>query len=206
MSTSGAPATPPAAGPPAAGPPATGPAVAGGRPRRGGTAVDMLRSMVVIVVLVAIVYVAVPRPQGRITQPVDVGTTVAEASAGGVALDAPQVPKGWTPNLSTFEPDPKEGLPTLSLGWVLPEGTFVGVRATRGPTPAWTSDVTAGGRADDDAEPVTLEGRAWQSLVSENDRRRSLVLGADGAGTTYVVTGTAPQADLERVAAQVVPG
>lgn len=202
MSTSSTPAPPPAAGPAAA-----GPAIAGGRPRRGGTAVDMLRSMVVIVVLVAVVYVAVPRPQGRITQPVDVGTTVAEASAGGVALDAPQVPRAWKANLSTFEPDPKEGLPTLSLGWVLPSGTFVGVRATRGATPTWTGDATGGGSAGDDAAPVTLGGRDWQRLVAEeDDRRRSLVLGAGGAGTTYVVTGTAPQADLERVAAEVVPG
>lgn len=193
MSAPGTPETPPAAG---------------GRPRRGGTAVDMLRSMVVIVALVAIVYVAVPRPQGRITQPVDVGTTVAEASEAGVSLDAPQVPRGWTANLSTFAPDPQEGLPTLSLGWVLPDGTFVGVRAARGATPTWTAGATGDGRADDDAGPVTLDGRGWQQLVGEeDDRRRSLVLGADGAtGTTYVVTGTAPQADLERVAAEILPG
>lgn len=183
------------------------PPVAGGRPRRGGTAVDMLRSMVVIVVLVAIVYVAVPRPQGRITQPVDVGTTVAEASAAGVSLDAPQVPRAWTANLSTFAPDPQEGLPTLSLGWVLPGGTFAGVRATQGATPTWTRGATGGGGTDDDTGPVTLDGREWRVLVAEGDaRRRSLILDADGAGTTYVVTGTVPQADLERVATEVVPG
>lgn len=198
MSTSGTPATPP---------PAAGPAVAGGRPRRGGTAVDMLRSMLVIVALVAVVYVGVPRTQGRIAQPVDVGATVAEASTAGVALDAPQVPRGWKANLATFQPDPKEGLPTLTLVWVLPAGTYVRVSATRGATPTWTSVATGGGSADDAVAPVTLGGREWQPLVDDKSvQHRSLVLGADGTGTTYVVTGTAPRADLERVAAEVVPG
>ena len=181
----------------------------GGR-RRGGTAGDMVRSMLVIVGLVVIVYVAVPRPQGRIQQPVDVGTTVAQASDVGISVDAPQVPQAWKPNVATFEPDPVEGLPTLTLNWVLPDGTFVGVRATRGATPAWTGTATGSGRPGGGAAPVTLDGRDWQALegAAGDSVLRSLVLEGDGSGdgVTYVVTGTAPQDDLERVAAEVVPG
>ena len=192
-------------------PPGRGAGAGRGGRRRGGTAGDMVRSMVVIVALVVVVYVAVPRPQGRIEQPVDVGTTVAQASDVGIPVDAPQVPQGWRPNVATFEADPVEGLPTLTLNWVLPEGTFVGVRATRGATPSWTRGATDSGRpAGDDAAPVTLDGRDWRVLRgSAGDTVvRSLVLDQDGSGddVTYVVTGTASQADLERVAAEVVPG
>lgn len=191
-------------------PPARGAAAGRGRGRRGGTAGDMVRSMLVIVVLVVVVYVAVPRPQGRIEQPVDVGTTVAQASEAGVSIDAPQVPQGWKPNVATFEADPVEGLPTLTLNWVLPDGTFVGVRATRGATPAWTGSATGSGRPADDTAPLTLDGRDWQELrgAAGDTVVRSLVLEDDGSGdgVAYVVTGTGPPADLERVAAEVVPG
>ena len=191
-------------------PPGSAAARPGGR-RRGGTAGDMVRSMLVIIALVAVVYVAVPRPHGRIQQPVDVGAAVAQASDAGVALDAPRVPQAWKPNAASFEPDPVEGLPTLTLGWVLPDGTFAGVRATRGATPTWIGTATGGGRPAGGGDAgVTLDGRDWQVLESPagDARQRSLVLAPDGsgAGVTYVVTGTAPGADLRRVAAEVVPG
>ncbi len=175
------------------------------RPRGGGTAADMVRSLLVIGVLVAIVVLAVPRPQGRIEQPVDVAAAAEEARALGLEVGEPEVPEGWRPNTASFEPDPVEGLPTWSVGYLLPEQTFAGVRATRGATPAWVDGVTGRGRPPEDG-PAEREvaGETWQVLASDQGaRRRSLVL-VDGQQTT-VVTGTAPDADLEALAAAVAP-
>lgn len=199
------PAGPPSAGTPsgaAAGSPPGQPVA--GRKRGGGTASDMVRSLAIIVGLVAVVVFAVPRPQGRIQQPVDVPTVVAQAQAAQIAVDEPEVPKAWTPNIASFGPDQREGLPTLSLGFVETDGTYVGVRVTRGATPDWTRTVTGSGKESADGATVDVEGTSWQRLVSdESAKRTSLLLDQDG--TTYVVTGTAPIKDLTDVAAQLVP-
>lgn len=200
--------TPPA-GPVSAGPPSgaagspQGPPVAG-RKRGGGTAADMVRSLVIIVGLVAVVVFAVPRPQGRIQQPVDVTTVVAQARAAGIAVDEPEVPEAWTPNIASFGPDQREGLPTLSLGFVETDGTYVGVRVTRGATPDWTRTVTGSGEESADGATVGVGVTPWQRLTSEESAKRTSLL-LDQDGTTYVVTGTAPIEDLTDVAAQLVP-
>jgi len=162
----------------------------------------MVRSLLVIGVLVAVVVLAVPRPQGRIQQPVDVAGSAELAIAGGLEVTAPDVPADWTPNTATFRPDPVEGLPTWSVGYLLPGGAFAGLRVTRGATPAWLGGVTSNGREPEDG-PTTRQvaGEEWQVLVSDGtSRRRSLVL-ADGAGVTTVVTGTAADEDLDVLAA-----
>lgn len=183
-----------ASGAPAPGPPAK---------RRGaGTAADMVRSLLVIGVLVAIVFLAVPRPQGRIQQPVDVAQAAEEARAAGLPAVEPAVPDGWEPNAATFEPDPVEGLPTFSVGYLLPDESYAGVRMTTGATPGWLSGFTADGAPDGERQ---VAGATWQQLASEEDpRRRSLVL-VEGPVTT-LVTGTADQAALDALAAAVREG
>ena len=180
-----------------AGPPA--------RRRGGGTAADMVRSLLVIGVLVAVVVLAVPRPQGRIEQPVDVAAATEQARALDFDVREPAVPEGWRPNVATFEPDPVEGLPTWSVGYLVPEESYAGVRVTRGATPAWVDGMTGRGRPPEDG-PAEREvaGATWQVLVSDQGaRRRSLVLVA-GQQTT-VVTGTAEDADLDALAEAVAP-
>lgn len=166
------------------------------RRRGAGTAADMVRSLLVIGVLVAVVFLAVPRPQGRIQQPVDVAQAVEEARAAGLPAVEPTVPAEWEPNAATFEPDPVEGLPTFSVGYVLPDESFAGLRITTGATPAWVAGFTADGRPDGERE---VAGATWQQLVSpESASRRSLVL-VEGP-TTTLVTGTAEQEALDALA------
>ncbi len=171
------------------------------RRRGAGTASDMVRSLVVIGVLVAIVFLALPRPRGRIEQPVDVAASVRDAQAAGLPALEPVVPEGWRANAATFEPDVVEGLPTWSVGYLLPDDSFAGVRTTAGATPAWLDGVTSAGEADGERE---VAGQVWQELASgTGTRRRSLVLVTDQV--TTVVTGTADDDELDELAAAVVP-
>ena len=182
-----------------------GPAGPPARRRGGGTAADMVRSLLVIGVLVAVVVLAVPRPQGRIEQPVDVAAATEQARELDLDVRVPAVPEGWRPNVASFEPDPVEGLPTWSVGYLVPEDAYAGVRVTRGATPAWVDGMTGQGRPPQDGETEReVAGATWQVVVSDQGaRRRSLVL-VDDQQTT-VVTGTAPDADLEALAAAVAP-
>lgn len=161
----------------------------------------MVRSLLVIGVLVAVVVFAVPRPQGRIQQPVDVAAATAQAQAGGLPVVEPSVPPGWQPNAATFEPDPVEGLPTWSVGYLLPDESFAGVRVTAGATPAWLAGVTSKGQPDGER---VVEAQTWQQLAADSGLgRRSLVLVRDQV--TTVVTGTADDAALDALASAVAP-
>lgn len=185
---------------PASGP-TPGAAAAPQRRHGAGTAADMLRSLLVIGVLVAVVFLAVPRPQGRIQQPVDVAGATEQARAAGLEVTEPDVPQDWQPNAARFAPDAVEGLPTWSVGYLLPDGTFAGVRATTGATPAWLGGVTSGASLDG-AEPREVDGATWQRVVSEDGaQRRSLVLVEEPV--TTVVTGTADDEALDALAAAV---
>jgi hypothetical protein len=172
------------------------PGVAPVRRRGAGTAADMVRSLLVIGALVAVVVLAVPRPQGRIQQPVDVAQAVEDARAAGLPAVVPAVPAEWEPNAATFEPDPVEGLPTFSVGYLLPDESYASLRMTTGATPGWLGGFTADGSPDGERE---VAGETWQRLVSEESAsRRSLVL-VEGPVTT-LVTGTADDAALDALA------
>ena len=200
--TASAPAGPPS-GPPAgssagssAGP-AAGPARAPVRRRGGGTAGDMVRSVLVVLVIVLVIGALAAREQGRIERPVDVPEATARAAAAGLPVAEPQVPSGWEATDARYAPDTTEGLPTWHVGYLTPaEGSAV-VDVTLGATPSWVEAVV--GRGAEEQGEREVGGQAWQVLEDDGDPVRTSLL-REQDGVTTVVSGRADLAELEVLA------
>ena len=159
------------------------------------TALDMVRSLALVLVAVGALVLLVPRPSEPIRQPVDVASAVAQAQDAGLPVVEPRVPESWYPNAARYARSGPAGTATFHVGYVTPDERFAGVQVARQPGPEWLREVTARGR---EVGTQDVAGQAWDELLSDDGTRRSLVL-QDGEVTT-VVTGTATLDDLAGLA------
>jgi hypothetical protein len=160
---------------------------------------DMVRSMLVILALVGLLLLIVPRPNKIPERSIDV-PAAAQASAAqlGFAPAAPQLPAGWTPKTADVQ-KATDDRPTWHLSYVTPSSSFAGVQQTRDATDDWVARQVTDGA---DQGRHRAGGVDW-TVRSRTDRGITSWVRTDGDVTT-VVTGTAPAAELNQLAASVV--
>ncbi len=164
------------------------------------TALDMVRSLAVIGVVVVGIYWFVPRPDTQMIPEADLPVASAQAEqAGDVPVVVPVVPKDWRATSARREPA-KDGLPaTWHIGYLTGSKEYAGVKMTREATDLWFINATTEG--DDVATPVDIDGVEWATWVSR-ENRVSLVHG-DIGGPAIVVSGTATRDELAELATAV---
>ncbi len=164
------------------------------------TAADMVRSLAVIIAMVGALVLIVPRPN-EVVQPVDVNAAVAGARAGlPFEPSVPSgLPTGWAARTAKFQRGTDDVAMWL-LSYSTPSGTFAGVRQGGDPTAAWEDRQVTDGR---ESGTRRVAGQDWV-VRSRLDRGiTSWVLRRPGV--TTIVTGTANEADLERLAQSLSP-
>jgi hypothetical protein len=149
----------------------------------------MVRSLVVIVAVMAVVFFMVPRVNSISQPPVDVLTNASSVrDTTGWPIEVPVgLPDGWKPTAVRYVRS-TDGLMTWHVGYQSPAGTYVALEQTRGGTNDWvraqTNRAPAGGT-------VTIEGTPWTKYVRADKVQNSLVdRPADPAELATVVTGT----------------
>ncbi|MGZ4651266.1 MAG: DUF4245 family protein [Kineosporiaceae bacterium] len=160
-------------------PPATGsgqqPPAPDGRTRRGvrGTVADMVRTMVVVLAVVAVIWLLVPRPN-RIVQPqADVAGVAAAATQelGYTPLIPQDLPSTWVPTEAAVR-DAADGIKDFHLGYTSPQGQTGVEQATR-LTNRWLEINDAGGKT---VGRVTIDGLVWVHLYKTERDYTSLLL------------------------------
>jgi hypothetical protein len=164
------------------------------------TSRDMLLSMAVIVGLVLALLLLVPRPNKIPERTLDVAAAAGAARAElGFSPADPALPEGWTARAADVQRGTDQ-LPTWHLSYTTPSGHYAGIQQTAKATPAWEAR-----QVTDGAEQGTrlIAGREW-IIRSRLDRGvTSLVLRQPPI--TTVVTGTAPDAELDQFATAAIP-
>lgn len=154
----------------------------------------MIRSLLVILGMVAVLVAIVPRTTGITQPPVDAAAVVADAATqSGLPFSAPVgLPSGWTPTNARYAAG-TDGLPTWQGGWTTPKGGYVAIRQTQTSSPAWLQAATGEGKP---TGQVQVGGRTWARYQATSPQpRTSLVDLPSGAaattGLTTVITATA---------------
>jgi Protein of unknown function (DUF4245) len=165
-----------------------------------GVSSDMLRSMLVIVGIVVVLLLLVPRPNRIPQRTLDVPSAASAAAAElGFAPSVPVgLPEGWTPVAADVQRGTGD-TPTWHLSYLTPSGTYAGVQQAAKPDPKWESR-----QVTDGAEQGvhTVAGKDW-IVRSRTDRGiTSWVLRSPER--TTIVTGTAPEAELDAFATAVL--
>jgi hypothetical protein len=162
---------------------------------------DMVRSLGLVLVVVAVILLLIWRPKPDEVKPVDPGPALTQARLSApYDVYAPEpAPAGWTPTVARFEPAPPSN--DWTLGFVTASDEYAAVSQTDGGLQALLDAVAP------DAEPAgeaTVNGQAYQRWEAPGQSRRALA--AAVSGSVLVVGGTAGWPELERLAASLRPG
>ena len=185
-------------------PPAQAPSPAIERANR-MSAANMLRSLLPLVLLCLLVvgWQAFRTDTGDPVREVDPTGSIrlAESRASYPLLVPTELPDGYRPtSVRTDAGSAAEGAPvTLQLGYVTPAEKFAGFVVTDAPRSEAVTKVLAGATEEG---TVDLDGAEWTRSTTE---RGETALSRIADGVTVVVSGSAPDAELETVADAVGP-
>jgi Protein of unknown function (DUF4245) len=161
------------------------------RERLRASALDMLRSLAVVLAIVLAVVVVAPR--STMERP-DVDVEQAAGAARPAApfdLSVPQgLPDGWDATSARLSAGPSQVL-TWHVGYTTPAGAYAAVKQAQDPTRVWIEDATEAGEAQ---PPREVDGDVWEA--SEDGAGRRSLLRVEN-GVTTVVTGSAEFGELE---------
>ena len=173
------------------------------RKRGRETAVDMVRSLgLVVLVIVPVWFLAKAPAQDE----AEIRVVDASAPVSAFAADVPEapvpafLPEQWRPTSATYSGAER----TLRVGWVTPAEQYAEYAATTGSREEFLE--RAVGPSVERLEPVTVDGATWEQYV-EPDGSRSLV-GSYGPATVVVGTrrATAGLAELEVLLGSLTTG
>lgn len=175
----------------------TAPAKRRGRRRGFETSTDMLRSLGLVLLIVAALWFFGRSPSDeKPLRPVDQREDVAAWTSTVPGAPTVTAPAGWTATVAQFTPQPAG----LRLGWNTSSRRYVEYAASTGPSAPFIDTVTGSGTQDGTVEVV---GRTWQRW-EDADGSLSLVR---VVGPVTVVVGTtrenAPESEVLELAARV---
>ena len=169
--------------------------------RLGQTVGDMVRSLLVVLAVVAVVMILAWRPDPEPVKVVDIAPAV---SLAGMTADFPVLvptglPDGWRATSARWEPTQESGPdPVLHIGYVTPADSYAQVSQSAAASTGYLDEQTDRGR-----EVGTAEIAASRWVRAESADRRSLV--RQDRGVTTVVSGNASWDELTQLVASLEP-
>ncbi|MFI7481092.1 DUF4245 domain-containing protein [Kocuria sp. M1R5S2] len=164
----------------------------------------MVISMAVLLLLVLPFVWLQPRPDAQPYRP-DVDVAQEASHVADQSPFPPVVPEpgeDWTANYARWNPGAAEGVPYWELGWVTPQGGFVVVVQTSLANPTWLAQ-----QAETIPATSTREagGVTWDVHVRDASPNQEALTVYTGEleGSTLVLRGDAPAAELDHLAAAV---
>lgn len=169
-----------------------------------GSAINMARSMVVIVAITLVVFLVVGRTSSVTPADVDVASA-AQANAAQAKQPfayAADLPEGWTGTSARYVRS-KDDVLMWNAGYVTPDGQYASVQQAVDPPQSWIDTQTNNGAT---AGTWTGEdGTEWLRRDREGKVQRTLVDDPKGEGQlTTLVTGTGSWEQLGELADHLV--
>ena len=162
---------------------------------------DMVRSLGLVLVVVAVILLLIWRPKPDEVKPVDPGRRWPRRGSPRRTRCTPpsRRPAGWVPTVARYEPAPPANVWTL--GFVTTGDEYAAVAQTDADPEALLDEVAPDAVR---AGESTVNGQTYQRWEVPGQSRRALA--AAVTGSTLVVGGTAGWAELERLAASLRAG
>jgi hypothetical protein len=144
----------------------------------------MLRTLLVILGIVLVIFLAVPRPNSMPPRNIDVPAAAEGARTRlGFAPAVPVgLPSGWTPTSADVR-DSGDGIMTWHIGYLTADGHYASIEQAAKVTPRWEEILTSGGAP---RPAQTIDGTTWDQRYK--DVRDVYALIHRGQGRTTMVT------------------
>jgi hypothetical protein len=162
---------------------------------------DMVRSLAVVLVVVAAILLVTWRPKPDAVKPVDpaIAVTLVTMQKDFPPLIPQNLPSGWVLTSARFEPTAKSGgAAVFHLGYVTPSGQYAQVEESTATSAGFLGETTDNGVVAGNRE---VAGQAWQTWSS--DQRQSLV--SIDATHVVAVSGTGGIDEVTALASALQP-
>lgn len=169
----------------------------GDKPRVRASAGDLVRSLVLVLAVVAVILLLNARDErATVVRDLDFSGPLSQAQQAASYDVLSPVGLGQEWRATSVRLPREDGGLTWHVGFVTPRGDYAGLEQTDGPPPREFVDRFAeGSRATGD---VRIGGRTWQRREGGEPEPRALVLRTDAS--TVVVAGSARWSELEALA------
>lgn len=169
-----------------------------------GSLSNLVRSLLVILGMVAVLVFLVPRVNSLSGPPVDIHATGLDVKqqTGWPIVEARGLPKGWTATAARFV-RASDGKMTWLAGYQTPSGEYVSVEQTADASNVWIQ--TQINRATPTGQRE-IAGRTWKSFERGAKVQNSLLNVPDATGgLATLVTGTASFEEMSILIEHLVP-
>lgn len=169
------------------------------RHREGQTLTNLVLALVATLAVVLVTVLVVVRPDPPPRAPIDYRAVAAEAGSD-VPLAVPDLPGEWAANAAQYDGKPSDGVATWYVGFVTPQEQFVALRQGIDANPTWVAQQLGGRAATGSA---TIDGDDWAVYDYRNAKDAGNLaygLALTRNGSSYVLFGTASDAEFEEIA------
>ncbi|HEU5355719.1 MAG TPA: DUF4245 domain-containing protein [Actinocrinis sp.] len=166
---------------------------------------DMMLSLVVIAVPIAVVLALKPAKAGNPVHPVDAAAYQATLSAARAAEPFPVLaptglPANWKLTSAYYNPA-GSGPAEWHLGYLTPSGGYASLEQTSESFTGYLSDQHSNASQDSAVQIAGATPSTWQRYTGTAPAGLRTLLYGQNAKSTVIVAGSAPLADLETLAA-----
>lgn len=170
--------------------------------RQAQTFRNLVVALVVCLALVAVIILAVVRPNPPAPAAVDYRTIAVESGAPG-SLVVPDLPASWAANSAVYDGEPLDGVATWYIGFVTPAQQFVALRQGIAANPTWLANQLANRAA---TGSTTIDGIQW-TVYDHRDAKDAgnlaYIMTTESADSDIVLFGTASDAEFATMATAV---
>ncbi len=167
--------------------------------RANQTVRNLVWSLGASLVVVLLVVLVVVRPDPAPSEVIDYGAIASEAQQSvDATLTAPVLPGAWTANAAELRAD--GDIQIWYIGFITPEQQFIALNQGIDANPTWVDNLLDGARS---TGAVSIDGVTW-SVYDHRDSadpgNLAYAMTASERGSTYVLFGTANDAEFETLA------
>jgi hypothetical protein len=159
-----------------------------------------------LLVMLVIVFI-VPRSDAPIDRDVDVAAVAEQAQiASDDPLAVPRVPEGWRANAAELRTSKADGVTAWYAGYLTPSNEYIGMYQGLEANPTWVSGLLERTLA---TGTTTIDGVEWTVYdnrgAGDDVGNAEYGLTTEAGDSTFVLIGTATQAEFEALASALVP-
>jgi hypothetical protein len=160
-------------------------------------------SLLVVLVIVLIV----PRSDAPIEPDTDVAAVAEQAQ---IAIDdelaVPELPEGWRANAAEIRSSAADGVTAWYVGYLTPSDEYIGVYQGVDANPTWVAGLLARTLATGTTTIDGIEYTVYDNRGSSDDVGNArYALTTEAGGTTFVLLGTATEAEFTTLATALTP-
>jgi hypothetical protein len=175
--------------------------------RQRQTLFNLVLALGASLLVVLVIVLLVPRSDAPIEPAIDVAAVAEQAQ---IAIDdplaVPELPEGWRANAAEIRSSATDGVTAWYVGYLTPSDEYIGLYQGVEANPTWVAGLLSRTLATGTTTIDGIEYTVYDNRESSDDVGNArYALTTEAGGTTFVLLGTATEAEFTTLATALTP-